>query len=200
MRFMKKKPRGRPKTFDETEALTTAMHYFWDHGYDNTSLDNLLEAMQIKKSSFYATFKSKEEIFSRTLKLYQDFVKHTLDEMNKEIGPKATLLTIPQLSIKELRETGKIRGCLLVNSSRECYTSYQALEAQINLQFLHMDRLFTALIKEAKELGEISNSKETSKLKNLYLNTINGLIVSIQSGANQETIDDIFESIDELLN
>lgn len=29
--------RGRPKTFDETEALTAAMHYFWEHGYDNTS-------------------------------------------------------------------------------------------------------------------------------------------------------------------
>jgi TetR/AcrR family transcriptional repressor of nem operon len=196
---MKKELRGRPKTFDETEALTAAMHYFWDHGYDNTSLDNLLEAMQIKKSSFYSTFKSKEEIFSRTLKLYQEFIEHSLTEMNKQIGPKATLLAIPKFSIQELQETGKIRGCLLVNSSRECYTTYQELEAQINLQFHHMDKLFTALIKEAKEIGEISNSKETNKLKNLYLNTINGLIISIQSGANQETIDDIFESIDELL-
>ncbi|HHS91730.1 MAG TPA: TetR family transcriptional regulator [Campylobacterales bacterium] len=196
---MKKELRGRPKTFDETEALTAAMYYFWDYGYDNTSLDNLLEAMKIKKSSFYATFKSKEEIFSRTLTLYQEFLEETLMQMKKEIGPKATLLAIPRFSIQELQETGKIRGCLLVNSSRECYTTYKELEAQINLQFNQMDTIFSALVTEAKELGEITNTREATKLKNLYLNTINGLIISIQSGANQETIDDIFESIDELL-
>ena len=61
---------GRPKAFDEKEALTTTMHYFWEHGYDNTSLDNLLLAMGIKMSSFYETFKSKEVVFSRCLALY----------------------------------------------------------------------------------------------------------------------------------
>jgi TetR/AcrR family transcriptional repressor of nem operon len=197
---MKKELRGRPKTFDETEALIAAMNYFWDHGYDNTSLENLLEAMQIKKSSFYATFKSKEEVFSRTLKLYQNFLENNLKEMKVEIGPKATLLAVPKFSMQELQETGKIRGCLLVNASRECYTTYQALEEQINLQFLYVDTLFAELINEAKELGEITNTKEVKKVKNLYLNTIHGLFVSIQSGASQETIDDILESIDELLS
>ena len=28
---------GRPRAFDEKEALTT-IHYFWEHGYDNISL------------------------------------------------------------------------------------------------------------------------------------------------------------------
>ena len=36
---------GRPKTFDETEVLTATIHYFGEHRYDNTSLDNLLKVM-----------------------------------------------------------------------------------------------------------------------------------------------------------
>ena len=41
---------GRPKTFDEIEVLTATIYYFGEHGYDNTSLDNLLKATGIKKS------------------------------------------------------------------------------------------------------------------------------------------------------
>ena len=72
------KTRGRPKAFNEDEALQLAMNYFWEHGYDNTSLDNLLTAMGIKKSSFYHTFKSKEELFSRCLELYHRDIANQL--------------------------------------------------------------------------------------------------------------------------
>jgi len=100
--LMKTETRGRPKTFDEIEALTAAMHYFWENGYDNTSLDNLLETMNIKKSSFYATFKSKEAIFSRCLALYRESMSTQLRNLNKEIGSKQTLLMLTNMTIAEL--------------------------------------------------------------------------------------------------
>ena len=32
---------GRPRTFDRDRAITEAMHLFWEHGYDATSLAQL---------------------------------------------------------------------------------------------------------------------------------------------------------------
>ena len=32
---------GRPRTFDRDAAITQAMHLFWEHGYDSTSLSQL---------------------------------------------------------------------------------------------------------------------------------------------------------------
>lgn len=32
---------GRPRTFDRGVAITQAMHLFWEHGYDATSLSQL---------------------------------------------------------------------------------------------------------------------------------------------------------------
>jgi len=191
--------RGRPKAFDETEALTAAMLYFWEHGYDNTSLDNLLVAMGIKKSSFYATFKSKEEVFSRCLALYRDQNIQFLRTLNADIGPKKTILTLAELTVQELKDTGNVRGCLLVNSGKECYNKYVDLSKQVQIEFASIEALFTEFVTEAQELGEITSKKDANIIAGRYLNTLNGLISTIQAGATQARVDDIVEQLKEIL-
>jgi len=193
------KTRGRPKAFNEDEALQLAMNYFWEHGYDNTTLDNLLIVMGIKKSSFYHTFKSKEELFSRCLELYHRDVAKQLTALKNKIGPKETMLMLTQLTIKELQDTGKVKGCLLMNSGQECYNKYTDLSHQISLEFNSIQTLFIEFIKEAKQKGEITNTKEPKQISGRYMNTLNGLVVSIQAGASQELIDDLVESLKEIL-
>jgi len=191
--------RGRPKAFDETEALTAAMHYFWEHGYDSTSLDNLLLAMGIKKSSFYATFKSKEEVFSRCLALYRDQNIQFLRTLNADIGPKKTILTLAELTVQELKDTGNVRGCLLVNSGKECYNKYVDLSKQVQIEFASIEALFTEFVTEAQALGEIRSKKDADIIAGRYLNTLNGLISTIQAGATQARVDDIVEQLKEIL-
>jgi TetR/AcrR family transcriptional repressor of nem operon len=190
---------GRPKAFDEQEALTAAMYYFWEHGYDNTSLDSLLVAMGIKKSSFYATFKSKEEIFSRTLELYRVQNLQHLRQLKSEVGAKKAMLTLTELTIKELQETGKVRGCLLINSGKECYNKYDDLSHQIKEDFNYILDLFVEFTQDAKDAGEITSNKESKVIAGRYMNALNGLIVTIQAGASQELVDDLVESLKEIL-
>jgi len=199
--FMNNKiqPRGRPKKFDETEALTAAMYYFWEHGYDNTSLDNLLVAMGIKKSSFYATFKSKEEIFSRTLDLYREQNIQFLRQLKSEIGAKKAMLALTELTLKELQETGKVRGCLLINSGKECYNKYNDLSHQIKEDFNYILNLFIEFTTDAQKAGEIKSTKEAKVIAGRYMNALNGLIVTIQAGASQELVDDLVENLKEIL-
>jgi len=193
------KTRGRPKAFDENEALASAMNYFWEHGYDNTSLDNLLKAMGIKKSSFYSTFKSKESIFSQSLALYRQNILLQLKMLKKEMGAKQTLLMLTTMTIQELQDTGKVKGCLIVNSGQECYNKYTHLSEQISIEFNFFQNLFIQFVDEAKHIGDIQSQKSSKVIANRYMNTLNGLIVSIQAGINQEQIDDIVESLNEIL-
>ena len=62
---------ARPREFDATEALSKAMDVFWTKGYEATSLCDLLEAMDLSKSSFYDTFGSKHEVFLDTIRYYK---------------------------------------------------------------------------------------------------------------------------------
>ena len=192
-------PRGRPKAFDEQEALTAAMHYFWEHGYANTSLDNLLIAMGIKKSSFYATFKSKEEVFSRCLALYREETHKQFQALKAQVGPKEAMLMLTHSTIKELKETGNVKGCLLINSGKECYNRYTELSHQIKIEFNFVQDLFVEFVKEAQELGEIKSKKDAHVISGRYMNTLNGLVVTIQAGATQVLIDDLVESLKEIL-
>ena len=195
-----KATRGRPKAFDENEVLSAAMNYFWEHGYSNASLDNLLLAMGIKKSSFYHTFGSKEKLFSATLELYRKEMSSQLKALRKDIGPKATMLMLTNITIKELKETGNVKGCLLVNSGQECYNKYDDLSHQIKMEFnFFMQDVFIKFTQEAQELGEIKSKKEAKVIAGRYMNSLNGLIVTIQAGASDELIDDIVESLNELL-
>ncbi len=194
-----KQSRGRPKAFDEDKTLALAMNYFWEHGYDNTPLDKLLPAMGIKKSSFYHTFKSKEELFSKCLHLYREQTQQDFITLRDEVGAKNALIMIVQFTMQELRDTGKVKGCLLVSSGQECYNKYPVLSQQIAEEFLYFLRLFTETIKIAQEKKEITNSLDAKRLAGRYLSGLNGLLVTIQAGAPQEVLDDLVESLKEIL-
>lgn len=191
--------RGRPKAFDESDVLQKAMDCFWKNGYEKTSLDILLKAMGIKKSSFYHFFDSKEKIFSRCLSLYRKNMSSYLNDIKKDIGPKATLLKLVEMTIDELRETGKIKGCLLVNSGGECYQKHQDLSSQLKVEFTFIFNLFEEFIDEAQSLGEIKIDKSSQVLSGRFMNSLNGLIVTIQAGISDDMIDDIVLSLNEIL-
>lgn len=190
---------GRPKSFDEDEVLVLAMNYFWEHGYENSSLDDLLVTMGIKKSSFYHAFKNKEDLFSRCLALYGKTLLNYFETLKNEVGPKAALLALSEGMINELKETGKIRGCLLMNSGKECYNRHTALSHQIGVGLHFLLEACEQFVKEAQVQGEISKEKEAKIIAGRYINAFNGMIVTIQAGASQELIDDLRENLRELL-
>ncbi|WP_216825017.1 TetR/AcrR family transcriptional regulator [Agarilytica rhodophyticola] len=63
---------GRPRTFDENEALLAAMSVFWAKGYDGASLKDLTRAMKISGPSMYSAFGDKRELYLKTIDLYAD--------------------------------------------------------------------------------------------------------------------------------
>src|SRR5687768_6804800 len=66
------KPRGRPLAFDQDKALDQALHLFWAHGYEGTSMAELTETLAINKPSIYAAFGNKETLFRKALAKYMD--------------------------------------------------------------------------------------------------------------------------------
>lgn len=62
--------RGRPLSFDRDAALSTAMHLFWRHGYETTSVAELTAAMGITPPSLYAAFGDKKQLFLEAVDRY----------------------------------------------------------------------------------------------------------------------------------
>ena len=72
---------GRPRGFDADEALRRAMDLFWEHGFEKTSLDDVVEATGIPRQSVYRMFGSKQALLARTLELYGKWRHEMLEQL-----------------------------------------------------------------------------------------------------------------------
>ncbi len=194
------KVKGRPKEFDEGQALASAMNFFWENGYDGSSLSDLLAVMGIGKSSFYQTFGSKEALFKRSLELYTQSTIEFIRNLLSEKTPRDVLLYIPQSAIEELKDTGKTRGCLLMNSGAECYMQHPQLSTLIEYEYKSFLKLFSELIASAKKSGDITNTASTSSIASVYSGLINGLVAVIRAGADDRQVTAIKKHIEQHLS
>jgi AcrR family transcriptional regulator len=109
------KPRGRPRSFDEKEALEKAIQVFWSKSYDGVTIDDLVAGMGVGRPSLYAVFGDKRTIFVRALKAYAEakgaraakalFSPPTLRE---------ALASFLRHAVEAATEEGSATGCLMV--------------------------------------------------------------------------------------
>lgn len=89
--------RGRPRQFDEKQALKDAITVFRQYGYEAAGTDRLAHAMGMKKQSIYRTFGNKSALFDRCFDTYHADITHALkaslrDRPNLAAALKASLL------------------------------------------------------------------------------------------------------------
>jgi AcrR family transcriptional regulator len=107
--------RGRPRSFDETEALERAVQVFWAKGYDGATIDDLVAGMRVGRPSLYAIFGDKQALFMRCLQRYGEHkgaaaVKALLGPP----GVRDAVRGFLRHSVESATEEGSAWGCLMV--------------------------------------------------------------------------------------
>ncbi len=187
--------KGRPKEFDEDQALAAAMNYFWEHGYDASSLSDLLAVMGIGKSSFYQAFGSKEKLFRKALALYAQTSDQFIRGMRENQSAREVLLALAQSAVDDMRSTGMTKGCLVMNSGAECYRQHPQMAELIQYEYKAFHKMFTELVRAGQDAGDISRSKSAPVLASIYMSLVNGLVVMIKAGASDEEVESVMEHI-----
>ena len=109
------RPRGRPRSFDETGALEKAIQVFRSKGYDGVTIDDLVAGMGVGRPSLYAVFGDKRAIFLRALMAYAE--KKGALAAKALLSPGAlrdSLAGFLRQAVKIATERGSAPGCLLV--------------------------------------------------------------------------------------
>ena len=109
------KPRGRPRSFDETGALEKATQVFWSKGYDGVTIDDLVAGMGVGRPSLYAVFGDKRAIFLRVLRAYAERKGARAAKALHSPGTlRDSLTAFLRHAVESATEKGSARGCLLV--------------------------------------------------------------------------------------
>src|ERR1700753_1038881 len=109
------KPRGRPRSFDEREALEKATQVFWSKGYDGVTIDDLVDGMGVGRPSLYAVFGDKRAIFLRAIKAYAE--EKGARAAKALLSPQSLRDSIAgflRFAVESATEKGSARGCLLI--------------------------------------------------------------------------------------
>ncbi|NVK35929.1 MAG: TetR/AcrR family transcriptional regulator [Rhodobacteraceae bacterium] len=125
---------GRPRGFDEAEALGQALQVFWKQGYEATSIDDLTAAMRLSRSSFYSAFSSKQDVFVAALRAYSENALGTLEQLAQ--GEREEALEAMVLALSGASDGPK--GCMLVNCITELAPHNEQV-AEIGRQ--HLERI-----------------------------------------------------------
>lgn len=129
-------PGGRPRTFDEDEALERAVEVFWRQGYEGTSITDLTTAMGVNKPSLYAVYGGKADLFRRVVAHYAQHDMAYAQAALEEPTALDVVRRFLQDNVIALTQEGKPKGCLSIQGGVSCSTGNQDVS-----QFLAASRL-----------------------------------------------------------
>ena len=107
------------RQFDESQALRGAMQAFWAHGFEATSMSELVEAMDMNRGSIYATFGDKRSLFLGALKHYDRVHREAwLTRIAARCEPRAAIIQVFEGAVDAALGRSS-DGCFLVNTALE---------------------------------------------------------------------------------
>lgn len=169
---------ARLKEFDVDQALDQAMHVFWSQGYTVTSLSDLTSAMDISKSSFYATFGSKHDLFISTIERYVASVTSQIVDAAKMDAPARKIIrALFDRAVERMLKPESRRGCYLNNCAIEVSrTDVDAADAVAHGLEI-MEGAFLELVQRGQREGGIGVHHDARAVARYLTATVNGILV-----------------------
>ena len=140
---------GRPVEFDRPTAVNRALALFWRQGYQATSLADLLPAMGISRSSFYAAFGDKRSFFIECLDLWAARTMQLLNDQRNGLPPIDALQEFFERSVAEALGPKVNWGCMLVNTVLEMSGVDDELATRASTHMADMERIFQDSLQDA---------------------------------------------------
>ena len=162
--------------FDFDKAIERATRLFWQKGYSNTSLRDLLKAMRIGEGSFYNTVKSKKNLYLQCLKHYNDTVsRRRLNALLSETSVKAGVRAFFRTVLDELDDPRTPRVCLLAGSLSSDVLQARDLKQYVVCEMETFTRGFVERLKAAKQSGELPADFEEEVAAQVLVTYLQGL-------------------------
>ena len=191
----------RKKEFGVDTVLDNAMQAFWSRGYKATSLNDLLDCMQIQRASLYNAFGDKRTLFIETLRRYDAI--HRRAEVAKRANmpsPRQAILGLFHDAVTTVVEYEARNGCFLINTALELSPHDEEVAEIVRVAFSHMEhKFFRKMIEKSQASGEIAASVVPALTARALLSLFIGLQVLSRSRPEKLLLQSIAKQAEALL-
>ncbi|MBL4767508.1 MAG: TetR/AcrR family transcriptional regulator [Rhodobacteraceae bacterium] len=175
--------------FDESEALTAAMHAFRRRGYSGVSIKTLEAETGLSSGSIYNSFGSKDAVFGRVLHHYNDtVVEKRIAEHLDGAEPTEGLISLFESLLDEPDD--RAFGCLLTNSAVEFAGPDTIASVEIRRGFDRFLSAFGAILMNVPDANPDAVQNTSLRLLAYY----QGLLVLIRHGYDKAALRDTIKS------
>ncbi len=166
------------KSYNEAEVLERAMHAFWAHGYEGTSMNDLVATTGINRGSIYAAYTNKHTLFMEALRHYdrvyrQDF----LDNIARKHAPKDAILAAFESAAHQDNAGRAPGGCLLVNTVLELSPHDADVRKFVDASLREVENFFASMIEAAQSDDAVRKDLDPRETAQALLGLFLGLRV-----------------------
>jgi TetR/AcrR family transcriptional repressor of nem operon len=166
---------ARPREFDPEQALERATLAFWAKGFENTSLDDLSAATGLNRSSLYAAFGDKRELYLRALARYEAGSVARIAAAFEGRSARAGLAAFLAGLIDSIVAGPGRRGCFIGNCAAEMARLDRGAAARVRGSLARIEAAFLAPLERARARAELPPGAEPLALARFVTAGIQGL-------------------------
>lgn len=157
--------------------LDEMAHLVQRKGFGSTSVNDVLQAVGIKKGTLYYHFPGKNELGLAVLERARDDFLVFLDKYLTGSTPMEALEQFFKAAFEKHRNTGFVGGCLWGNTALEMSDTSPAYTALVERVFDEWIRRIAPVIRSGQETGQIRTDQTAYELARLVVAGIEGGIM-----------------------
>jgi TetR/AcrR family transcriptional repressor of nem operon len=177
---------AREREFDPTQALDQAVAMFWERGYSETSMEDLVDTTGVSRYGIYGTFGNKRELFIAALRRYAHVM--AVDTTPGLFLPDAGLREIKgffSAMLKRASGPESQRGCMICNTAIEIAPHDENIAAAVRALFDELTSVFTTALTNAQAARDVNESLDPKATAELLVGLLQGAAVFARTGTSK---------------
>lgn len=178
------------------DIVNKAMNLYWEKGFHGTSMRNLQDIIDMRPGSIYATFGSKEGLFTEALQHYTQQGLEQLNALKISTGsPLRGLKAFVEEAVITSQTCAPSGMCMLAKTVSELTQENAALLAHAKLLLQQIETSFATTFLEAQACAEINKNQDVKYLASYLQVQIMGLRSYAKISHDKQVVTKMVDSI-----
>ncbi len=181
---------ARPREFDPNDVLNTAVSLFWEKGYHNGSVDEVVKRSGVAKYGIYGTFGTKRELFMKALTHFAaDRHQDIQHPIRKPDASLPEILAFFKGAPKLMTPQSDPHGCLICNTGIELGLRDPEIRDFVRDFFRDTAKVLQRCLARAVEKGELETPKDIAGLATYLATEFRTALMLARSGHSRREIE-----------
>ncbi|MFA9423234.1 MAG: TetR/AcrR family transcriptional regulator [Sedimentibacter sp.] len=182
---------SRNREFNYQEVINKALNLFWLKGYHNTSVQDLVDHLELGRGSLYNTFGNKHDLF---LEVLDNYIANRDAELLRKlkVSPvRDAFKNYMYATINRIVSDENNQGCFIVNTMTELASTDNEVAIRLKKSEKQLVACYTEALCFGKENGELYLEKDPYQIALFLSNTMKGLRVISRVNNSKEELENI---------